>query len=69
MTAWKEHARFFGKRVKVTAGRDQFDGIAEDLDKPDDQCRHRDQAEIIGGQQPGEDDRTDQTDAANRSAA
>jgi len=30
--AWKQHARFFGKRVTVTAGRDRLEGIAEDLD-------------------------------------
>jgi len=32
VAAWKQHARFFGKRVSVTAGRDRMDGIAEDLD-------------------------------------
>jgi BirA family transcriptional regulator, biotin operon repressor / biotin---[acetyl-CoA-carboxylase] ligase len=32
VAAWKQHARFFGKRVKVTAGREQFDGVAEDLE-------------------------------------
>lgn len=30
--AWKQHARFFGKRVTVTAGRDRIEGIAEDLE-------------------------------------
>lgn len=32
VAAWRQHARFFGKRVQVTAGRDRMDGIAEDLD-------------------------------------
>lgn len=30
--AWKQHARFFGTRVRVTAGRDVVEGVAEDLD-------------------------------------
>jgi BirA family biotin operon repressor/biotin-[acetyl-CoA-carboxylase] ligase len=30
--AWKQHARFFGRRVRVTAGRDVLEGLAEDLD-------------------------------------
>lgn len=30
--AWKQHARFFGRRVTVTAGRDRIEGVAEDLD-------------------------------------
>jgi BirA family biotin operon repressor/biotin-[acetyl-CoA-carboxylase] ligase len=32
VAAWKQHARFFGKRVSVTAGRDRMEGVAEDLD-------------------------------------
>ncbi len=32
VAAWKQHARFFGRRVHVTAGRDQLDGVAEDLE-------------------------------------
>src|SRR6185312_2588125 len=32
VTAWKQHARFFGTRVRVTAGRDRVEGVAEDLD-------------------------------------
>jgi BirA family transcriptional regulator, biotin operon repressor / biotin---[acetyl-CoA-carboxylase] ligase len=32
VAAWKQHARFFGRRVSVTAGRDRMEGIAEDLD-------------------------------------
>jgi BirA family biotin operon repressor/biotin-[acetyl-CoA-carboxylase] ligase len=32
VAAWKQHARFFGQRVTVTAGRDRVEGIAEDLD-------------------------------------
>lgn len=32
VAAWKQHARFFGTRVKVTAGRDRVEGVAEDLD-------------------------------------
>jgi len=31
--AWRQHARFFGKRVQVTAGRDRMEGVAEDLDE------------------------------------
>jgi BirA family biotin operon repressor/biotin-[acetyl-CoA-carboxylase] ligase len=31
-TAWKQHARFFGGRVRVVAGRDVIEGVAEDLD-------------------------------------
>jgi BirA family biotin operon repressor/biotin-[acetyl-CoA-carboxylase] ligase len=31
-TAWKQHARIFGRRVRVTAGRDVIEGVAEDLD-------------------------------------
>jgi BirA family biotin operon repressor/biotin-[acetyl-CoA-carboxylase] ligase len=30
--AWKQHARLFGGRVRVVAGRDQVEGVAEDLD-------------------------------------
>jgi BirA family biotin operon repressor/biotin-[acetyl-CoA-carboxylase] ligase len=30
--AWKQHARFFGKRVTVTAGRDRIEGVADDLE-------------------------------------
>jgi BirA family biotin operon repressor/biotin-[acetyl-CoA-carboxylase] ligase len=33
VAAWRQHARFFGKRVQVTAGRDRMEGIAEDLDE------------------------------------
>jgi BirA family biotin operon repressor/biotin-[acetyl-CoA-carboxylase] ligase len=32
-TAWKQHARFFGGRVRVVAGRDVIEGVAEDLDE------------------------------------
>ena len=32
VAAWKQHARFFGRRVQVTAGRDRLEGIAEDLE-------------------------------------
>ena len=32
VAAWKQHARFFGRRVQVTAGRDRLEGVAEDLD-------------------------------------
>ncbi|MDB4968693.1 MAG: BirA bifunctional protein [Myxococcales bacterium] len=32
VAAWKQHARFFGARVKVTSGRDRFEGVAEDLE-------------------------------------
>jgi BirA family transcriptional regulator, biotin operon repressor / biotin---[acetyl-CoA-carboxylase] ligase len=32
VAAWKQHARFFGKRVQVTAGRDRIEGVAEDLE-------------------------------------
>ena len=32
VVAWKQHARFFGTRVRVTAGRDRLEGVAEDLD-------------------------------------
>jgi BirA family biotin operon repressor/biotin-[acetyl-CoA-carboxylase] ligase len=32
VTAWKQHARFFGRRVRVTAGRDVLEGVADDLD-------------------------------------
>ncbi|HEX4456892.1 MAG TPA: biotin--[acetyl-CoA-carboxylase] ligase [Polyangia bacterium] len=30
--AWKQHARIFGRRVRVTAGRDVLEGTAEDLE-------------------------------------
>lgn len=33
VAAWKQHARFFGRRVHVSAGRDQLDGVAEDLEE------------------------------------
>jgi BirA family biotin operon repressor/biotin-[acetyl-CoA-carboxylase] ligase len=33
VAAWRQHARFFGKRVQVTAGRDRMEGVAEDLDE------------------------------------
>jgi BirA family transcriptional regulator, biotin operon repressor / biotin---[acetyl-CoA-carboxylase] ligase len=33
VAAWRQHARFFGKRVQVTAGRDRMEGIAEDLEE------------------------------------
>jgi BirA family transcriptional regulator, biotin operon repressor / biotin---[acetyl-CoA-carboxylase] ligase len=32
VAAWKQHARFFGRRVQVTAGRDRLEGVAEDLE-------------------------------------
>jgi len=32
VAAWKQHARFFGTRVRVTAGRDRVEGVAEDLE-------------------------------------
>lgn len=32
VAAWKQHARFFGRRVHVSSGRDQLDGVAEDLE-------------------------------------
>jgi BirA family biotin operon repressor/biotin-[acetyl-CoA-carboxylase] ligase len=32
VAAWKQHARFFGRRVVVTAGRDRIEGVAEDLE-------------------------------------
>ena len=32
VAAWKQHARFFGQRVRVTAGRDRVEGVAEDLE-------------------------------------
>lgn len=32
VAAWKQHARFFGRRVRVTAGRDVVEGVAEDLE-------------------------------------
>jgi BirA family transcriptional regulator, biotin operon repressor / biotin---[acetyl-CoA-carboxylase] ligase len=32
VAAWKQHARFFGARVKVTAGRERVEGIAEELE-------------------------------------
>jgi BirA family biotin operon repressor/biotin-[acetyl-CoA-carboxylase] ligase len=32
VAAWKQHARFFGQRVHVSAGRDQLDGVAEDVE-------------------------------------
>ncbi len=32
VAAWKQHARFFGTRVRVTAGRDRIEGVAEDLE-------------------------------------
>jgi BirA family biotin operon repressor/biotin-[acetyl-CoA-carboxylase] ligase len=32
VAAWKQHARCFGRRVRVTAGRDVIEGVAEDLD-------------------------------------
>ncbi len=32
VAAWKQHARCFGRRVRVTAGRDVLDGVAEDLE-------------------------------------
>ena len=33
VAAWRQHARFFGKRVQVTAGRERMEGVAEDLDE------------------------------------
>lgn len=33
VAAWKQHARFFGRRVVVTAGRDRLEGVAEDLEE------------------------------------
>ncbi len=32
VAAWKQHARFFGKRVQVTAGRERVEGVAEELE-------------------------------------
>ena len=32
VAAWKQHARFFGARVKVTAGRERVEGVAEELE-------------------------------------
>ncbi|HEX9103500.1 MAG TPA: biotin--[acetyl-CoA-carboxylase] ligase [Polyangia bacterium] len=32
VAAWKQHARFLGRRVQVTAGRDRMDGVAEELE-------------------------------------
>jgi BirA family biotin operon repressor/biotin-[acetyl-CoA-carboxylase] ligase len=32
VVAWKQHARFFGRRVHVTSGRDRLEGVAEDLE-------------------------------------
>jgi BirA family biotin operon repressor/biotin-[acetyl-CoA-carboxylase] ligase len=32
VAAWKQHARFFGRRVQVTSGRDRLEGVAEDLE-------------------------------------
>jgi BirA family transcriptional regulator, biotin operon repressor / biotin---[acetyl-CoA-carboxylase] ligase len=32
VAAWKQHARFFGRRVLVTSGRDRVEGVAEDLE-------------------------------------
>jgi BirA family biotin operon repressor/biotin-[acetyl-CoA-carboxylase] ligase len=32
VAAWKQYARFFGRHVRITAGRDRLDGVAEDLD-------------------------------------
>jgi BirA family biotin operon repressor/biotin-[acetyl-CoA-carboxylase] ligase len=32
VAAWKQHARFLGRRVTVTAGRDRMEGVAEDLE-------------------------------------
>jgi len=33
VAAWRQHARLFGKRVQVTAGRERMEGVAEDLDE------------------------------------
>jgi len=32
VAAWKQHARFLGRRVQVSAGRERMEGVAEDLD-------------------------------------
>ena len=32
VAAWKQHARFFGTRVRATAGREATEGVAEDLE-------------------------------------